>query len=31
VIPGIDGSPARTLDDLQRLLDESRLGKTCAS
>jgi S1-C subfamily serine protease len=29
LIVGIDGSPARTVDDLQRLLDESRIGKLC--
>jgi S1-C subfamily serine protease len=27
LIVGIDGAPARTVDDLQRLLDESRIGK----
>jgi S1-C subfamily serine protease len=29
LIVGIDGAPARTVDDLQRLLDESRIGKQC--
>jgi S1-C subfamily serine protease len=29
LIVGIDGTPARTVDDLQRLLDESRIGKQC--
>lgn len=29
LIVGIDGAPARTVDDLQRLLDESRIGKLC--
>lgn len=29
LIVGIDGAPARTVDDLQRLLDESRIGKPC--
>ena len=28
-IVGIDGLPVATVDDLQRLLDESRIGKTC--
>jgi S1-C subfamily serine protease len=27
LIVGIDGAPARTVDDLQRLLDESRIGR----
>jgi S1-C subfamily serine protease len=27
LIVGIDGTPARTVDDLHRLLDESRIGK----
>ena len=26
---GIDGLAIATVDDLQRLLDESRIGKTC--
>ena len=29
LVVGIDGAPARTVDDLQRLLDESRIGKLC--
>ena len=29
LIVGIDGAPARTVDDLHRLLDESRIGKLC--
>ncbi|MEJ8846996.1 S1C family serine protease [Variovorax rhizosphaerae] len=29
LIIGIDGAPVRTVDDLQRLLDESRIGKLC--
>lgn len=29
MIVGIDGAPARTVDDLHRLLDESRIGKLC--
>ena len=29
LIVGIDGAPAKTVDDLQRLLDESRIGKLC--
>jgi S1-C subfamily serine protease len=29
LIVGIDGAPARTVDDLHRLLDESRIGKQC--
>ena len=28
-IVGIDGLTIATVDDLQRLLDESRIGKTC--
>ncbi len=29
LVVGIDGAPVRTVDDLQRLLDESRIGKLC--
>jgi len=29
LIVGIDGAPVRTVDDLQRMLDESRIGKLC--
>ncbi|MET0542746.1 MAG: trypsin-like peptidase domain-containing protein [Variovorax sp.] len=29
LIVGIDGAPVRSVDDLQRLLDESRIGKLC--
>lgn len=29
LIVGIDGAPARTVDDLHRLLDKSRIGKLC--
>jgi S1-C subfamily serine protease len=29
LIVGIDGLPARSVDDLQRLLDESRIGRLC--
>lgn len=29
LLVGIDGQPARGIDDLQRLLDESRIGKHC--
>lgn len=29
LIVGIDGAPVRTPDDLQRLLDDSRIGRTC--
>ncbi len=29
LVVGIDGNPVRALDDLQRLLDESRIGKPC--
>ena len=29
LIVGIDGAPARTVDDLHRLLGESRIGKLC--
>jgi S1-C subfamily serine protease len=29
LIVGIDGTPVRSIDDLQRLLDESRIGKAC--
>jgi len=29
LIVGIDGAPATTVDDLHRLLDESRIGKQC--
>ena len=29
LVVGIDGTPVRSIDDLQRLLDESRIGKHC--
>lgn len=29
LLVGIDGAAARTVDDLQRLLDESRIGRQC--
>lgn len=30
IVVGIDGAPVTGVDDLQRLLDASRIGKTCA-
>lgn len=29
IVVGIDGTPVTSVDDLQRLLDESRIGKAC--